>query len=169
MSSQETFVEDFIEECISKGIKSQKDICNAALLKMQEIDRRLRSSNQLRIEFKNLKQVLKELGHESIKKPRINEEIQTNGDIGEIENSAYLAIMINICNFVNNANKNTITSREIVNAVGSMENDQEIYICIKNLYDNGILTRYGDKERYVIKGPSWESRPQNQVLEDKIA
>lgn len=167
--SSENFVEDFIEECISKGIKSQKDICDTALLKMQEIDKKLRDSNQLRIDFKNLKQVLKELGHESIKKPRVNEEIKTNGDIGEIENSAYLTIMVNICNFINNSTQDFITSREIVNAVGSMENDQEIYICIKNLYDNGILARSGDKERYVIKGPSWENRPQNQILDIKSA
>lgn len=167
--SNENFVEDFIEECISKGIKSQKDICDTALSKMQEIDLKLRESNKLRMEFKNLKQVLKDLGHESIKKPRTNEEIQTTGDIGKIENSSYFSMMVNICNYIENSISESITSREIINGVGSMENDKEIYICIKNLYDNGILTRSGDKERFVIRGQNWENRPKVQELEVKSA
>lgn len=165
--SSEDFVENFIENCILKGIKSQKDICDAALLEMQEIDEKLRESNLLRIRQKNLKQVLRELGHESLKKTRVNEDMKILGDIDKIENSSYISMMIKICNFIDNNLDNSITSREIINSVGSMDNDKEVYICIKNLYDNGILAR--DSNRNVICGPKWDERPQNVISDIKSA
>lgn len=157
--SNEDFVEEFIEKCIVKGITSQKDICNSALSEIQEIDEKLKESNQLRIRKNNLKNVLRDLGHESLKKARTNEEVKVLSEIDKIENSSYVYLMIQICNFVHNNVNSSITSREIINAISSMDNEKEVYICIKNLYDNGILAR-SSKDRTVIRGPKWEERPQ---------
>jgi len=168
MSSEE-FVENFISSCIDKGIKSQKDICNAALEQIQEIDIKLRESNNLRILQKNLRQVLRELGHESIKKPKSNEEISISGEIGQITDSAYLNLMIKICDFIEENSDKAITGREIINGVGTLDNNTEVYMCIKALYENGILARDEGKDRNVLKGPKWNERPFNEELNNKSA
>src|SRR6188472_2000521 len=118
--SDENFVDEFISDCILKGKKSQKDICAVALEEMHQIDEKLRESNKLRIRLKNLKQVLRDLGHDSIKKARTNEDVKILTDIDNIENSPYWEMMISICEFVDKNDGKSVTSRDIINTIGSM-------------------------------------------------
>jgi hypothetical protein len=155
---EDDFVENFIESCIVKGVKKQQDICNLALKEIQENDEKLRESNKLRIRNKNLKKVLRELGHESLKRPVSNEEIRIFENLNDIEDSAYHDLMINICGFVELNIDKSITSRDLINDLGSGFSEKEIYMCLKNLYDAGILTRSGNKERNIVFGPNWNKR-----------
>lgn len=164
--SNSDFIEEYIENCIAKGISAENKICESAIVEMQEIDKKLRESNELRVRLSNLKQILRYFGHESTKKPRVN-DIKILGDIGSIQDSSFISTMISICEFIENSNKNSVTSREIQNTLGSIDNDSKIMICIKNLYDNGILDKNSD--RHVLKGKNWENRPQNSELNNKIA
>lgn len=167
--ANEDFVEEFMEQCIAKGIKSQKDICSVALQEMQENDEKIRQSNKLRVRNKNLTQVLRELGHESVKKPKVNTEIKVYEDLNTVESSAYITMMINICDYMERNIDKAVTSRDIINGVGAMGNDTEVYTCIKTLYDNGILARSGDKERTIVLGANWEKRPKVEELHNKSA
>ena len=161
MSSND-FVENYISDCIDNGISSQKAIVEKAYAEMQEIDKKLRESNLLRIRYKNLKDVLKEFNHESLK--RIKEyQPQIYNDITDIKDSSYYNVLIEICEFINSTDL-LVTSREIMNAIGDIENSQIILGCIKTLSDNGIILR--DKERHILKGPKWDERPLEPI--DKL-
>ncbi|SRR6266705_1814884 len=151
----EDFVENFISLCIDKGINSPKAICEVALKEIQEIDEKLRESNKLRLRYKDLRSVLKNFNHESIRKTKDN-IVSTYIETSDIKNSPYYNILIEVCEFINNSEE-LITSREIMDSIGNRENSQIIYGCIKTLADHGIISR--DQDRHFIKGPKWEERP----------
>lgn len=155
---EDDFVEDFIESCIIKGVKKQQEICNLALKEIQENDEKLRESNKLRIRNKNLKKVLRELGHESLKKPISNEEVKKFENLNDIEYSVYQDLMVNICDFVESNVDKLVTSRDLVNDLSSAFSEKEVYMCLKNLYDAGILARSGNKERNIVLGPNWDQK-----------
>lgn len=161
--NSEDFVENFITECITKGIKAKKAICEAAKAEMDEINVKLREFNNLRIRYKNLKSVLREFNHESLKRTK-NDENTVFYETVDINDSPYYDSLIEICEFINNSNS-IVTSREIMDAVGSRENSQIIYSCIKILAENGIISR--NEDRHIIKGPNWDNRPIK--LANKIA
>lgn len=154
MSSND-FVEDFISECIDNGISSQKAIAEKAYIEIQEIDKKLRESNLLRIRYRNLKDVLKEFNHESLKRIKEN-QVAVYNSIDDIKDSSYYNILIEICEFIDSS-KNIVTSREIMDAISNIENNKVIFGCIKTLSDNGIISR--NKDRHILKGPKWDERP----------
>lgn len=160
MINSDDFVEQFISECIAKGVTSQKLICEIAQKEMIEIDEKLRESNLLRIRYKNLRDVLKNFNHESLKKIK-NNAISSFNEIGNIKESPYYDSLIKICAFID-FSKDIVTSREIMDKFGNRENSQEIYGLIKTLADHGIISR--NENRHIIKGPKWDSRPQEEKL-----
>lgn len=153
--NSEDFVDDYISNCIELNIKKPKDICEFALKEMQEIDEKLRESNLLRIRYRNLKDVLKEFNHESLKRIKEN-QVAVYNSIDDIKDSSYYNILIEICEFIDSS-KNIVTSREIMDAISNIENNKVIFGCIKTLSDNGIISR--NKDRHILKGPKWDERP----------
>jgi len=153
--NSEDFIENFITDCISKGIKSTKAICESAKSEMDKIDEQLRQSNLLRIRYKNLKSVLREFNHESLKRSK-NENYHIIYETTDINESPYFNILIEICNFIEKS-ENVVTAREIMDIIGNRENSQIIYSCIKTLAENGIISR--NENRHIIKGPKWSDKP----------
>lgn len=152
--NSDDFVENYITKCIDNGISKPKAICEVALKEIEEIDKKLRESNLLRIRYKNLKLVLKNFNHESLK--RTKDHIPSYIEIDDIHNSPYYSVLIEICEFIEKS-KSTLTSREIMDSIGNRENSHEIFGCIKTLADNGIISK--NQERHILKGPKWEERP----------
>lgn len=158
MLNNNDFVEEYISECIDRGISNSKLICKEAIKEMEEIDIKIREANTLRIRYKNLKQVLKNFNHESVRKNKTNDFTAMLNETGNIKDSAYFDYMIKICDFIDNDSK-FYTSRDIINSISGIENSTEIYICIKDLSDKGIIARDESEDRFIIKGPKWAERP----------
>jgi hypothetical protein len=160
MIPSEDFIDDFISECIDKGIKTPNAICDVVIAEMDEIDKKLRESNLLRIKYKDLKSVLKHFDHFSLKKIDYASD-STFSEVSNLKDFSYYNILIDICNFIDNA-KNHITPREVMDSVGSRENSDIIYGCIKILGDHGIITR--NEDRLIFKGPKWSERPVEPII-----
>jgi len=164
MKNDDDFVNEYISECIDRGIKTTKDICNEARKEMDSIDKKLIEANKLRIRFKNLKQVLKNFNHESVRKNRTNDHTVILNQGGDITKSFFYEVMIKICDYIDSS-ESPFTTREIANHVSGIENASDTFLCIKELADNGIILR--NEERQIIKGPKWNERP--QLLNNKTA
>lgn len=149
---QDDFFDNYIVDSIKNGYASPREICNRALMELDEIDKKIRETNNLRIRYKNLKQVLKSFDHESTKKIKNNIELLNDYNV----NTLYNHVIINICSFIEKQEK-SVSSREIIDNVGNREQHQEIYMGIKYLCDNGILSRKED--RSFIIGLNWNDRP----------
>lgn len=162
MLNNDDFVEEYISICIDNGISNSKLICNEAIKEMEEIDIKIREANSLRIRYKNLKQVLKNFNHPSVRKNRTNDFAAVLNETGDIKDSAYYNYMIKICEFIDDDSM-SYTSRDIINSISGIENSTEIYICIKDLSDKGIIARDESEDRYIIKGPKWDDRPMESI------
>jgi hypothetical protein len=150
------FVEAYIEECIDQDILNPKDICEKVINEKEEISQELKRADKLRLKIKNLEQVLKHFGHESIKRKRSKKAIVINPNLAasDIEPS-YMELIVGICDYVE-SNK-PVTPRNIMNEVGTLEDNTDVYIAIKWLCENGILKRNDD--RSLEPGDKWSDRP----------
>ena len=154
---QVDFIEQFISSCIKEGICSPNAICNAALKRIDEIDEILREQNVFRIEKANLRKVLRNFEHESIKRIKISKLNLINSDTSLNDmDASHKEFLIKICNYIGSVNK-PITGREIMDAVGKMEENAYIYMAIKWLCEKNVLIRRDD--RCLEKGDGWENRP----------
>lgn len=156
MLNDDDFVDNYISECIDNGIKDKDSICSYALKEMDEIDIKIREINALRIRYKNLKDVLRSFNHDSVKRLKQNNVLPEFSDFSDIGESEYLPMIMDICNLIE-VSSTGITSREILDRVGSVETNSECYLCIKALSDNGIISR--NESRLIFRGPKWDERP----------
>jgi|ERR1700748_888298 len=156
MINSEDFVEEYVSNCIDRGISSTKAICEEALREMEEINKKIREENNLRTQYKNLKHVLRHFNHESVRRTKTNDSSIILNEFSSITDSSYYDIMIKICQLIDMPNK-IYTSREIMDSISGLENNTETYICIKDLADKGIIER--DINRNLVKGPKWNERP----------
>jgi hypothetical protein len=157
MVDNKDFVEAYIEECIDQNIASPKDICERVVNEKEIIFQELRRQDKLRLKAKNLDQILKHFGHESIKRKRRKKTIVINPNlaVADIEPS-YMELIVGICDYVEKINK-PVTPRNIMNEVGTLEDNTDVYIAIKWLCENGILKRNDD--RSLESGEKWADRP----------
>jgi len=164
MADNKDFVEAYIEECIDQNIANPKDICERVINEKEVIFQELRRQDKLRLKAKNLDQVLKHFGHESIKRKRRKKVIVINPNLAasEIEPS-YMELIVGICDYVEKINK-PVTPRNIMNEVGTLEDNTDVYIAIKWLCENGILKRNDD--RSLEPGEKWSDRPRESNEEE---
>lgn len=158
------FVDSYIDQCVDEGISDPKVMCERALSRIEEIEKKLLEFNSLRNEQKNLKSVLKFFNHESVKKTRKkNVQVIINDNItNDNFDSSYEDTLIAICNIIKN-NKTSVSKRQIMDGVGGLEKNQIVYMAIKWLCDRGILSQ--EVDRTLIKGPNWENRPLEKKAE----
>lgn len=146
--TEDEFVQNYISECIETGIFSLKDICEKASLEIKDIEKKLSEFSNLRIKEKNLKNVIRTLSVDKEEK-KINYDFD---DSQFSDNPVFKEMLTKICDLFKNGG--TFSSREIMDAVGSLEENQMIYMSIKHLCDNGILSR-DEISRKIIKGERW--------------
>ena len=154
--NSDDFLNEYVIESIKSGYCSPKEICDRALNELNDIDKKIRETNILRIKSKNLKQVLKNFGHDSANKRKNVSEFLLESNLNDLYNTT----VINICEFVEYKCK-PVTSREILDNVGNREQHQQTYMAIKWLCDSGILSRNSD--RSFIPGENWDKRVQQDI------
>ncbi len=158
----DNFVEEFLSDCIDNDIVSPKEICDKVVKRSGEITDILKAQNNLRVELKNLNKVLRHFGHDSVKRKR-KKKVQTvnpNASVADLD-QAFIEQIVKICNFVNETSS-SVTPRSIMDAVGNLEADSEVYVAIKWLCENGIL--YKNDDRSLEKGERWDTRPTKEAL-----
>lgn len=159
--SEEEFIELFIEKCIDNDVSSHKGICDEALKRINEIRLIIDKENKLRLELKNLERVLRYLGYQEAKSKRKKKVINNGGSLFSNDPS-YINLIGSICNFIETSDEK-VTPRTIMNNVGDLEDNTNVYMAIKWLCDNGILTRTDD--RLLVPGEKWEDRPTGESKE----
>jgi hypothetical protein len=146
------FVDDYISESIKNGYSSVKEICARALDEIDEINKKIQETNKLRVRENNLKELLKNFNHDSVK--RVKKSISATCQEVSSEN-VNKSLISNIYNFIESKNV-PVSAREILDSAGKMEQQQEIYMVLKFLCENGILSR--NDNRHFIFGPNWENK-----------
>jgi hypothetical protein len=163
MNEDQDYVEFFMESCIDKGIQSPKDICDKALSRMNEIRTELEKENKLRIELRNLSKVLRHFGVQDTKRKRRKRSVISTASIIADMDPSYIDLIVDICDFIDKSPQDTMTPRKIMNNVGSLEDNSDVYLAIKWLCDNGVLTRAED--RSLLPGEKWAERPTEKKKE----
>jgi len=155
----EDFVSDFIEECVNKNIFDAKQICEEAIKQIKVNEDELIKADQIRIKIYNLRKVLKQFNHETVRKIRSNrlrdvsKAYINTSELDLIKNYA-----INICNYIE---KNGPSSpHQIRDAIGSYEDHVKIYGAMKWLGEKNIITRDSSGLKF-LKGNNWDIRPNN--------
>ena len=163
----DNFVEEYMSECIDRGICTPKDICNRAMQRIDDIDEELLRHQALRKEKSNLEMVLRTFNHEAFKKPRKSKEPMINSEVAEADlDPSYINLLSSICGFIDQS-EHSVMPREIIdrmlknNAIehGTVDDKQRcIYMSIKWLLDRGIIRR-DEANRSLSQGKNWEDRP----------
>src|SRR5690348_11887261 len=121
------FVDDYISDSIKNGFSSVKEICDRALGEIDEINRKIQETNKLRVRENNLKELLKNFNHDSVKRAKKN--ISDRCQEISLEN-VNKSLISSIYNFIESKNV-PVSAREILDSAGKMEQQQEIYMVIK--------------------------------------
>lgn len=161
----EDFVDTFITECIDKGITNMADICNVALLRRNELDKKIEEIQVLKTERENLQNVLRSLNHDEAKsRGRRTKPPMVNLNIMDDENDpTYTNLLCSICDIVGES-PGPLTPREIITKIGYSNDDPSpVYMAIKWLAGRGILCR-NPSDRTIECGEKWEDRPQTSNI-----
>jgi hypothetical protein len=148
---------DYIIECNNLGITNKSQICDRAKQRIEEINKILHEADTLRIEKLNLTNVLQILGDDSVKRRRSVLAPIVDSGLNNDDNEAVM-LRINICKLIEQ-HPGGLTNRDIIQKVGSYQEDQKIVRALKYLGERGIIARDSTPERLVIPGNNWEDRP----------
>jgi len=156
MSDISTFISNYIAQCAKNGKSALLEIFAEAKAEIAEIDKKLHDADALRIRRSNLLKLLGELGDDSMKKKRkIPDGPRIEIDEDEEE---YEALRAAICDTI--ADKGPLTNRELIQAVGSYQQDIKVIRAIKWLGEREIVTRDGSDDNKIIPGSNWDQRKQ---------
>lgn len=147
------FMVNFIQHCITQGQNTPERMCKIASERIKAIDQELKRAADLRNERTKLQKVITELskGEETSSDNQVDTSIPEE-KLGEYQRS----LCVKICNFVEQ--KGSTTPSEIMESVGSYEEQKQVYLSIKWLSIRDIISRNDDKK--LVKGSSWAQKPQ---------
>lgn len=152
----DNFVSDFIEECVNNNIYGAKDICEEAIKQIKSYEEELLKADQLRIKIYNLRKVLKQFNHDSVRKIRSNRIAETSSShSNELDNLSKFASAI--CKYIEENGPSS--PYQIRDAIGSYEDHVKIYSAMKWLGENNIIVRDNSGSKF-LQGNSWDSRQQ---------
>jgi hypothetical protein len=151
MSNSE-FISNFITDCTSKGIYSADDICNEAIKEIESCNDLLKKVDSIRSRKDNLMDVLRNFNHNSIKKLRTGKEDTV--EILNEESEEFLNLMTQVCDKIDTCPP--MKASGIIELLGGMEKQAQVYEAIKKLGVKGIIKR--DDEAFFFKGENWEKR-----------
>lgn len=156
MSDSSVFISNYIAKCTKEGKSSFVEILAEAKAEIAEIDKKLHDADSLRIRRSNLLKLLSELGDDSMKKKRkVPDGPRIEIDEDEEE---YEALRKAICDTI--AEQGPMTNRELIQAVGSYQQDIKVIRAIKWLGEREIVTRDGSDDNKIIPGSNWDQREQ---------
>jgi len=157
----EDFVETFISECIDNGITNMGDICNLALEKRNELDKKIEEIQALKIQREKLQDVLRSLNHDE-SKGRGRRSKQPIVNIIDDENDpTYTNLLCDICDIIDKSH-GPMTPREVITQIGYSNDDPSpVYMAIKWLASRGVLSR-NSFDRTIERGENWGDRPHQQ-------
>lgn len=149
------FVFDYIAECGKKDITSQKDIIALAKEEIAQIEQELAQVDLKKERLSKLQAVCLHLGDTSLKQKRaVGKVPKVNLDDDSPE---ALELRKKICDVIES--QGSLTNREVINRVGSYEEDRKVYAAIKWLGSEKILKRDGSEANKLVKGENWDKRP----------
>lgn len=155
----EQFVANYIEIQISKGKSTPKDICVEAQEEIEALDREIKKIEKLRTRQNNLHSVIRQLGGQDLKRDP-KKIITIDSSVSEDELDSYLkTFCIKICDFIEKCSGPT-NPREIMDEVGSLQENKITYTAIKWLLEQGIISRLDNgPNRFIVQGENWSNRP----------
>jgi len=160
--SIESFVSEFIDNCIAKGSATPAAMCQEAQNEIDSLEEKLKEFHAIKLRQSNLKQIIaqfkfNEQGQNS--KPR--RKVPMTLDLSNQEVGAQLQeICLNICSLIEDKYPEKLTTYQIRDAVVSLEDHQMAYAAIKHLRDINVIERLEDGPTVLItKGPNWDQRP----------
>lgn len=146
------FVSDYIQQCVKNGIDNPKDICDAVREEIAEIDAKLHDADGLRIRKLDLHQVLITYGSNSLKRTNLETNLDEESDEAK-------QIYAKICDVIDQYG--SMTNREIIQKVGSYQEDMKVIRAIKWLGERQIIARDGTLDNKLIRGSNWDARPKD--------
>lgn len=135
----------FVVQYISSIAEQDKSPLEEAKNEIAEIDLKLNEAEKLKLRRLRLSKVLDNLGDSSLKKVNNSNNCAMSGDVS-FDSEECTSLKIKIQNFVSVNNGTTI--RNIINAVGSYDQDALIIRLVKKLGEDGILSR-DDNEKII--------------------
>lgn len=149
------FVEDYINECLEKGVSKINDICDLATQEIESIDEEIEHIYILKERRDDLVKVLKNFNKNNIYGKKNKEEQEEPELVNINKTPSYNDLLVKICDkFVDDS---PLTTSIIISSIGYENKDPtHIYVALKWLLDCGILER--DENRSFKKGPAWTTK-----------
>lgn len=148
------FVSDFISECVSKDIFSASQICEEAIRQMKDHEEELIKADQLRLRIYNLRKVLKQFSHETVRKIRSNRLAEPANITAEADDNIK-KFAIKVCEYIEDNGPSL--PPQIRDAIGTYEDHSRIYGAMKWLGENGVIVRDSAGAKF-LKGKNWDTR-----------
>lgn len=139
------FIVKFIAESANKG----SGAVEAAKNEINEIDEKLHEAEKLKVRRMNLLEVLNHFGDETYRRRR-NANIPSSDDI-DISSEDYSELRDKIIKAINA--KSPLNVRDLINEVGSYDQDSLIMRMVKWLGDSEIIAR--DTDGRILPGKNW--------------
>lgn len=131
---------------------SLEEVCSYIHERNKEIDQALHAADALRIEKVNNLDVLRDLGDDSVKRHRISP--QAPSIELDVDSDEQKQIRQMICEAI--AEFSPITNRDLIQKIGSYQEESKWFFGIKVLGEKNIIAR--DDERRLIPGENWDKR-----------
>lgn len=154
----ESFLANFIAECVNDGKNSPSEMCIVAEERIEKANKEIKKIEMLRLEKVSLYSVIRQLGGNKPKE--IREYKNWDFSIPEEElDERKRTLCVNICTLIE---KRPLLISEIRDTFASMklaslEEYEDVYWAAKWLLGRDIIDK--DSSMRVIKGSSWDKRP----------
>jgi len=132
------FIVDYISECSKQG----KNAAEVAKLEVEEINRKLKEADDLRVRKSNILNFLNQIGDSTYKSKNTN-QVDFEDDSEES-----LELQNKVSSFLKESDK-PLTVREIINGIGSYDEDYKIIRTIKHLGMKGVIERDDSPEKKI--------------------
>ena len=147
------FMVNFVQSCVANGHNTTEAMISEAESQISEIDSKLKTMEKLKVKKVNLRSVLKQLG--SAKKPA-QEAADWDFSMELADMGGYRQkLLVSICDYIENNPECSAT--EVRDAVGSYEEQKQVYWAIKWLSGRNIISHNSDRK--LVQGSDWSKRP----------
>lgn len=150
------FTKNYINECVKQNKNTLAEIIAMAQTEIKEIDEEVKQLEGRRNRQINLRALLRQLGAQHEPKTNV---ISENISVTENDNPYIKTLAIQICKFLDI--KDPVTTRDILDEIGTPAENKAALLAIKYLWDSKIVHR-DDVRKNITKGERWDQRPIDQ-------
>lgn len=152
MDRKTEFVSDYLIDLkLEKNIYKPDDVIEYVKNELNDIEQKLKEADDLRLRKIDLLYVLNH--YQGSKQRKSAVPLLNLADDSEKQRQ----LRIDICKIIEE--KGSLTNREIINKVGSYQQDAEVFLAIKWLGEHNIIKRENDgSEIKNVQGEKWDER-----------